>query len=194
MEDTPLYVHHGTAPESFFRRHAPSTVCRHDTARHDRPRTRERTRDGPPTGCEIPVSKRSISRFAVRLRPDHPRKEGSMKYVMLIYQGDALERQAALPEEEQKQVYAEYQGINETPGVTPGLPMGLPENATTVRVEGGKTLTTDGPYVGMKEAVGGLFVLEADDLDAAIEVAARVPAARYGGAVEIRPSEVYWQT
>jgi hypothetical protein len=116
-----------------------------------------------------------------------------MKYVMLIYQGDALERQASLPEEEQKQVYADYQGINETPGVTPGLPMGLPENATTVRVEGGKTLTTDGPYVGMKESVGGVFVLEADDLDAAIEVAARVPAAGYGGAVEIRPSEAYWQ-
>lgn len=115
-----------------------------------------------------------------------------MKYVMLIYQGTALERQAALPEEEQKQVYADYQGINQTLGVTPGLPMGLPENATTVRVEGGKTLTTDGPFVGMKEAVGGWFILEADDLDAAIEVAARVPAARYGGAVEIRPSEVYW--
>jgi hypothetical protein len=116
-----------------------------------------------------------------------------MKYVMVIYQGDALERQAALPEEEQTQVSADYQGINESPGVTPGLPMGLPQNATTVRVKGGKTLTTDGPYVGMKEAVGGLFVLEADDLDAAIEVAARVPAARYGGAVEIRPSEAYWQ-
>src|SRR5213593_4743928 len=111
-----------------------------------------------------------------------------MQYVMLIYQGDALERQAALPEEEQKKVYADYQGINQTPGVTPGLPMGLPQNATTVRVEGGKTLTTDGPFVGMKEAVGGWFVLEADDLDAAIEVAARVPAARLGGAIEIRPS------
>jgi hypothetical protein len=116
-----------------------------------------------------------------------------MKYVMLIYQGTALERQAALPEEEQKQVYADYQGINQTPGVTPGLPMGLPENATTVRAEGGKILTTDGPFAAMKEAVGGWFILEADDLDAAIEVAARVPAARYGGAVEIRPSEVYWQ-
>jgi hypothetical protein len=44
----------------------------------------------------------------------------------------------------------------------------------------------------VKEALGGWFILEADDLDAAIEVAARVPAARYGGAVEIRPSEVYW--
>jgi hypothetical protein len=115
-----------------------------------------------------------------------------MKYVMLVYQGDALERQAALSEEEQKQVWADYQGITQTPGVTPLPPMGAAENATTVRVEGGKTLTTDGPFVGMKEAVGSLFILEADDLDAAIEVAARVPAARYGGAVEIRPSEVYW--
>lgn len=115
-----------------------------------------------------------------------------MRYVMLIYQGTALEQQAALAEEEKKQVYADYQGINQTPGVTPGLPMALPQNATTVRVEGGKTLTTDGPFTAMKEAVGGMFILEADDLDAAIEVAARVPAARYGGAVEIRPSETYW--
>jgi hypothetical protein len=115
-----------------------------------------------------------------------------MQYVMLIYQGTALEQQAALSEEEQKQVYADYGALNATPGVTPGLPMGLPENATTVRVEGGKTLTTDGPFVGMKEAVGGMFVLEAADLDAAIEVAARVPAARFGGAIEIRPAATYW--
>jgi hypothetical protein len=111
---------------------------------------------------------------------------------MLIYQGTALEQQAALPEEQQKKVYADYQGINQTPGVTPGLPMGLPQNATTVSVQDGKTVTTDGPYVGMKESVGGWFILEADNVEAAIEVAARVPAARFGGAVEIRPSEVYW--
>ncbi len=116
----------------------------------------------------------------------------AMKYVVLIYQGDALERQATLSEDEQKQVYADYQGLNETPGVTPLPPLGLAENATTVRVVGGKTLTTDGPFVGMKEALGGGFILEADDLDAAIAIAARVPAARYGGALEIRPSEVYW--
>jgi hypothetical protein len=115
-----------------------------------------------------------------------------MKYVMLIYQGTAQERQAALAEEEQKKVYADYQAINETPGVTSGPPMGLPQNATTVRVEGGKNLTSDGPFVGMKEAVGGFLVLDANNLDAAIELAARIPAARYGGAIEIRPSEVYW--
>jgi hypothetical protein len=111
---------------------------------------------------------------------------------MLIYQGTALETQAALPEGEKKQVYADYGAINQTPGVTPGLPMGLPQNATTVRVEDGKVLTTDGPFVGMKEAVGGYVVLEAEDLDAAIELAARIPAARFGGAIEVRPSETYW--
>lgn len=115
-----------------------------------------------------------------------------MKYVMLVYQGTALERQAALPEQEREQVAAGYKEINQLPGVTPGVPMGLPDNATTVRVDAGKTLVTDGPFVGMKEAIGTWFILEADDIDAAIEVAARVPAARYGGAVEIRPSEVYW--
>jgi hypothetical protein len=136
----------------------------------------------------------SISGLAVSLTATSGHdEEVAMKYAMLIYQGDALERQAALPDEEQKQVYADYEEINQTAGVTPGVPMGLPENATTVRVEGGKTLTTDGPFIGMKEAVGGWFILEADDLDAAIEVAARVPAARYGGAVEIRPSEAYWR-
>jgi hypothetical protein len=119
-----------------------------------------------------------------------------MKYVVLIYQGSTplpgSDTWNALSEEEQKQVYADYGALNQNPGVTPGVPMGLPENATTVRVEGGKALTTDGPFVGMKEAVGGYFVLEADDLDAAIEVAARIPAARLGGAIEIRPCETYW--
>ena len=119
-----------------------------------------------------------------------------MKYVMVIYQGTTptpdSQEWASMSEEEQKQVYADYQALNQIPGVTPGPPMGLPENATTVRVQNGRTLTTDGPFVGMKEAVGGMFVLEADDLDAAIEVATRVPAARLGGAIEIRPVETHW--
>ena len=119
-----------------------------------------------------------------------------MKYVMLIYQGSTplpgSEAWSTLSEDEQRQIYSDYQAITNTPGVTPGLPCGLPENATTVRVQDGKALTTDGPFVGMKEALGGYFVLEADDLDAAIELAARVPAARLGGAIEIRPSELFW--
>jgi hypothetical protein len=84
-------------------------------------------------------------------------------------------------------VFTAYRSINETPGVTAGVQMQPPETATTVRVEGGQTLTTDGPFVAVKEAIGGYFFFEADDLDAAIELAARVPAASMGGAVEVRP-------
>ena len=110
-----------------------------------------------------------------------------MKYMLLIHQGTALETQAALPEAEQKQVWADYAALNQTPGFTPGQRMDGPETATTVRVEDGSTLTTDGPFVDTKEALGGYCFFEADDLDAAIELASRIPAARYGGAIEIRP-------
>jgi hypothetical protein len=112
--------------------------------------------------------------------------------MLLIHQGPAPtprspEEWERLSEDEQKAVYADYQAINETPGVSPGLQLEPPETATTVRVEDGRTLTTDGPFVAIKEAIGGYFLFEADDLDAAIELAARVPAARMGGAVEVRP-------
>jgi hypothetical protein len=115
-----------------------------------------------------------------------------MKYLLLIHQVDAPtprspEDWATLSEDEQKAVYADYQAINETPGVTPGLGLDAPETATTVRMKDGKTLTTDGPFAELKEAIGGYLVFEADDLDAAIELAARIPAARLGGAVEVRP-------
>ena len=114
-----------------------------------------------------------------------------MKYLLLIQQGDTptpgSEDWDRLSEDEQKAVYTDYQAINQTPGVTPGLWLQGPEAATTVRVEDGKTLTTDGPFVAVKEALGGYLVFEADDLDAAIELASRIPAARMGGAVEVRP-------
>ena len=119
-----------------------------------------------------------------------------MQYVMLIHQGDSPtpndpEAWAKLSSEEQQRIPADYQAINETPGVTPGVWMQPPELATTVRVQDGKTLTTDGPFVSVKEALGGYFILEAEDLDAASELASRVPAARLGGAVEVRPVVEY---
>src|ERR687887_2424601 len=92
-----------------------------------------------------------------------------------------------LSAEEQKQVYTDYQAVNETSGVTPGLWLESPDLATTVRVDNGETLTTDGPFVAVKEAIGGYLFFEADDLDAAIELASRIPAARLGGGIEIRP-------
>jgi hypothetical protein len=123
-------------------------------------------------------------------------KEEAMKYLLLIHQGDAPtprdpEAWARLSKDEQKAVYRDYQAINENPGVTSGLQLDSPETATTVRVEDGKTLTTDGPFVAVKEALGGYLVFEADDIDAAIELASRIPAARLGGAIEVRPIVEY---
>jgi len=134
----------------------------------------------------------SIPAFSFVQQATDPEEEEAMKYLLLIHQGDSPtprspEAWATLSEDEQKAVYADYQAINQTPGVTPGLGLDAPETATTVRVQDGRTLTTDGPFVELKEAVGGYFVLEADDLDAAIEIASRVPAASMGGAIEVRP-------
>jgi len=115
-----------------------------------------------------------------------------VKYMLLIQQGDTPtprdpEPWARLSPDEQQGVFAAYQAINETPGVTSGVQMDAPEMATTVRVQDGRTLTTDGPFVAIKEALGGYLFFEADDLDAAIELASRIPAASMGGAVEVRP-------
>lgn len=115
-----------------------------------------------------------------------------MKYMLLIHQGTTPtpldpDAWAALPADEQQAIYAAYSEINATPGVTPGLGLQPPETATTVRVEGGRTITTDGPFVDTKESINGYLIFEADDLDAAVALAARIPAARLGGAIEVRP-------
>ena len=114
-----------------------------------------------------------------------------MKYMLLIHQGTTplpgSPEWERLSEDEQKSIYGAYEAINETPGVTPGVQMQPPETATTVRKKDGETLTTDGPFAELKEAIGGYLFFEADDPDAAIELASRIPAARMGGAVEVRP-------
>jgi hypothetical protein len=114
-----------------------------------------------------------------------------MNYMLLIHQGTTptppSDEWESLSEDEKGAVYGAYKAISETPGVSPGLQMQPPETATTVRVQDGKTLTTDGPFVETKEALGGYLFFEADDLDAAIELAARIPAASMGGAIEVRP-------
>ena len=114
-----------------------------------------------------------------------------MRYMLLIHQGSTplpgSEAWDALSDEQRGAVYGAYKAINEHPAVTAGMQLQPPETATTVRVQDGRTLTTDGPFVEMKEAIGGYLLFEADDLDAAIELASRIPAARLGGAIEIRP-------
>ncbi len=114
-------------------------------------------------------------------------KEEPMQYLLQIYTGDSMGAWQQLSEEAQSAITGEYMAIMQAPGVSAGAQLQPAMTATTVRVQDGATLTTDGPFPETKEALGGYYLLEADDLDAAIELAAQVPAARLGGAVEVRP-------
>jgi hypothetical protein len=114
-------------------------------------------------------------------------KEEPVKYALLIYGARPRELYDTLSEDEQEAITAEYMAINELDGIYGGAQLQPASSATTVRVQGGETLTTDGPFAETKEAFGGLYLFEANDLDAALEVAARIPAARMGGAIEVRP-------
>ncbi|MDX6477147.1 MAG: hypothetical protein QOH95_2658 [Gaiellaceae bacterium] len=108
-----------------------------------------------------------------------------MKYALLIYSNDT--EWDNLSEDEQKAIYGEYAAVSQSPGIVGGDELQPADTATTVRVQNGNTLTTDGPFAETKEALGGFFLFEAGDLDAAIDIASRIPAARRGGAVEVRP-------
>jgi hypothetical protein len=110
-----------------------------------------------------------------------------MKYALLIYPGRTREEIERLPDQERRSILDEYLAIAREPGVLGAEQLQPAESATIVRVEDGKTLTTDGPFADTKEILGGFCVVEADSLDGALELAARIPAARMGGAVEVRP-------
>jgi hypothetical protein len=114
-----------------------------------------------------------------------------MKYVLFIYQPDRFDPKA-LSKEEHAVIAADYQAVTATPNVTPGPPLGYAHKATTVTLQNGETKTSDGPHLGAEGAVGGFMTYEADTLEEAVALAARVPAVRLGGAVEIRPCEIYW--
>lgn len=118
-----------------------------------------------------------------------------MKYVLLIYHGPnptlpGTDRWNALSPAEQKAIYQQYAELNKTLGNAPGLPLGLPDAARTVQVVDGRPQVKNGTYQNV--GVAGYSVFEAESVDAAIELAGRIPAARLGGAVEIRPAEKYW--
>jgi hypothetical protein len=110
-----------------------------------------------------------------------------MKYMLLIHSNTAMGEFEKLPEEQQRGILGEYMAISSAPGITGGEQLQPASTATTVRVQDGTTLTTDGPFAETKEELGGYYLFEAGDLDAAIELAARIPAARLGGAIEVRP-------
>jgi hypothetical protein len=108
-----------------------------------------------------------------------------MQYALLIYSRPGATE--ALSPDEQEVVHQEYMALKQVPGIVGGAALHPAETATTVRVEDEQLLVTDGPFADTKEIFAGFYLLEADDLDAATEIAARIPAARLGGSVEIRP-------
>ena len=108
-----------------------------------------------------------------------------MQYALLIYSSpDSWE---SLTDEEREAQMKEYMAIGMSPQTTGGAELDELSKATTVRVANGRTLTTDGPFAETKEYLGGFYLVDCDNLDEAIEIAARIPAARRGGAVEVRP-------
>ena len=110
-----------------------------------------------------------------------------MKYLLQNYPGRSAEAAEKLSPDEQKAIVDEYLALRRLPGIVSGEQLQPVETATTVRVQNGETLLTDGPFIDAKEHVGGFIVVDVEDLDAALAIAARVPAARMGGAVEVRP-------
>jgi len=108
-----------------------------------------------------------------------------MKYALLIHTlPDSLD---GLSDDERAALTQEYTAVRELPGVVDGAQLQPAHTATVVRSPNGQTLTTDGPFADTKEVFAGYFILEADDLDTALDVASRIPATRMGGAVEVRP-------
>jgi hypothetical protein len=119
-------------------------------------------------------------------RDDTPRKEETMKSLLQI-QRFAPEMWERFSEEDKAAFADEFKALAQTPGVTPRLLLQPPEMATTVRMEDGKAVMIDGAFVNVTEALSGYLVYEADDLDAAIELATCIPHVKRGGAVEVRP-------
>jgi hypothetical protein len=108
-----------------------------------------------------------------------------MKYAMLIHYTPG--HSDALSEDERESMLAEYVALRDDPRYIASAELQPIETAATVRVQDGQTLTTDGPFADTKEVFGGYYVFVADNLDEAVELAARIPAARLGGAIEVRP-------
>ncbi len=108
-----------------------------------------------------------------------------MKYALLIYSKPGSHEE--LPEDEQGAVFGEYMALAADPRCVSSGQLEPVETATTVRVADGRTLITDGPFADTKEVFGGYYILELESLDQALEIGSKIPAARLGGSVEVRP-------
>jgi hypothetical protein len=108
-----------------------------------------------------------------------------VQYALLIYgSGEGWEQ---LSKEEREAQMHEYMALSQRPETRGGADLGDLTSATTVRVDDGDTITADGPFAETKEYLGGFYLVECDSLDDAIAFAAKIPAARNGGAIEVRP-------
>ena len=123
--------------------------------------------------------------FVKKMSEDTDTEESTVHYALLIYTDPHA--QDGDTDEEREAVTGEYLAIRDDPRVTGGGHLQPVATASTVRVADGTVLVTDGPFADTKEVLAGYYLMEADDLDAALEVAGRVPAARMGGGVEVRP-------
>jgi hypothetical protein len=111
-----------------------------------------------------------------------------MEYMLLIYNNEKA--RASMSEAQKGEIFGEYRAFTDaivkSGHFKAGAPLQPTSTATTVRVKGGKTVTTDGPFAETREQLGGYYLVEARDLDAATAIAARIPGAREGS-VEVRP-------
>ena len=108
-----------------------------------------------------------------------------MQYAMMIYAEPGYAE--ALPDSEREAVLAEFTALLDDSRCVAAAQLQPAETATCVRVAGGRTLMTDGPFADTKEVLGGLALIEADNLDEAIEIAANIPVTSFGAVIEVRP-------
>ena len=108
-----------------------------------------------------------------------------MQYALMIYTEPGYIDE--LPQADRESIVAEFTELAGDPRCVLAAQLQPPETATVMRVASGRTLMTDGPFADTKEVLGGVFLLEAANLDEAMELAGRIPATRYGGIVEVRP-------
>jgi hypothetical protein len=129
----------------------------------------------------------SISREFVRRQTDSD-QGGTMEYMLLIYTPGVAQK---LSDEEREAMFAEFgkysQSLRDSGAFVAGDPLQPPDVATTVRAEGGETLTTDGPFAETKEWLGGYYKVDVESLDEALDWAGKIPSVKYGDKIEVRP-------
>jgi hypothetical protein len=108
-----------------------------------------------------------------------------VQYVLLIYDDPTV--WAKVPQSDYPKLYEEYGAVAQLPNTKGGAQLQPVDTARSVRVSGGEPMVTDGPFAETKEVLGGFYIIDADSQAEAEEIAARIPSARMGGTVEVRP-------